>query len=191
MSSLISSHDYTGPHLEIIKLTRSKVARWRWSSCACKALITASPFLDRLKCSVSSTRREASSTNSPSAPLQCISSRKTPKSPFPSPPAWDGQRLAVCGKRGDGDGHMGRTSTLSSPHHFWDYSSVEKEENIPDVVCVVILMVSKHWARVTPHHRQKWNIQYQDMEMELEQFTSSILVVSSAIILEWNPFVNL
>ena len=72
MSSLISSHDYTGPHLEIIKLTRSKAAWWRWSSCACKALITASPFLDRLKCSVSSTRREASSTNSPSAPLQCI-----------------------------------------------------------------------------------------------------------------------
>ena len=54
-----------------------------------------------------------------------------------------------------------------SPPHFWDYSSVQKEENIPDVVCVVILIVSKHWARVTPH-RQKWNIQYQDMEMELE-----------------------
>ena len=101
MSSLISSHDYTGPHLEIIKLTRSKVARWRWSSCACKALITASPFLDRLKCSVSSTRREASSTNSPSAPLQGISSRKTPKRSFPSPPAWDGQRLVLSVGRGE------------------------------------------------------------------------------------------
>ena len=107
MSSLISSHDYTGPHLEIIKLTRSKVARWRWSSCACKALITASPFLDRLKCSVSSTRREASSTNSPSAPLLCITSRKTPKRPFPSPPAWDGQRLVLS------------VGTLLQPVRWW------------------------------------------------------------------------
>ena len=73
----------------------------------------------RLKCSVASTWREASSTNSPSAPLQCITSRKTPKRPFPPPPAWDGQRLVLSvgtllqPVRWWWD--MGRTSTLLSP----------------------------------------------------------------------------
>ena len=38
MRSLISSHDYTGRHFEIIKLTMSKVPWLRWSTSACKVL---------------------------------------------------------------------------------------------------------------------------------------------------------